>query len=154
MTYNKETAKRKYIMWADDDGTIKMMEMGKEWHTSIPEQIRVWADMQKPNKSFDRVEPIDVLQRFVDGVIKPRLNKDEYEIFKGIINNLIDYNYALGIKQGKTKGREETVDNLIDLYEAEIDEPEDLWDKGYNAAFKKSIKVATEFLERGKNGRE
>jgi hypothetical protein len=46
LDYNKENVKRKYIMWADGD-EIKVMDLGKDWHTKIPTQAMVRVDMSK-----------------------------------------------------------------------------------------------------------
>lgn len=90
MDYNKENVKRKYIMWADGD-EIKVMDLGKDWHTKIPHQAMVRVDMSKVYLN-DR----ERLVQSVCDILKRELY--DFERNDGLISDF-DAGYEAGIKR-------------------------------------------------------
>jgi hypothetical protein len=67
MADDRESAKRKYIMWANGD-EIKVMDLGKDWHTKIPTQAMVRVDMSK-----DYANDRERLVQFVCDILRSEL---------------------------------------------------------------------------------
>jgi hypothetical protein len=91
MAENKsDTPKRKYLVWADGD-EIKVMDLGKDWHTKIPTQAMVRVDMSKVYAN-DRGR----LVQSVCDILKRDLCDFKYN--NGLISNF-DAGYEAGIKR-------------------------------------------------------
>lgn len=52
MTENDDTPKRKYKLWIDN-GELKIMDMGYDWHTNVKEQALVKMERDSDDKSKD-----------------------------------------------------------------------------------------------------